>query len=85
MGIADGLKDISALPRGPKCRAALMLEKIAADHGEDEARQVAQAIDDDSIKAAPLASYLSEWGYQLTPKQVRYHRNRLIGRGCVCK
>lgn len=85
MGIADGLKDISALPRGPKCRVAVMLEKIAADHGEDEARQVAAAIDDDTIKAAPLAAYLSEWGYQLTPKSVRYHRNRLINRGCVCK
>jgi hypothetical protein len=85
MSIAAGLKDITSLRQGPKCRAALVLEKIADDHGEEEARQVATAIDSDQIKAAPLAAYLTECGYQITPKSVRYHRNRLIGRGCICK
>jgi hypothetical protein len=85
MSIAAGLKDITSLRQGPKCRISIVLEKIAEQHGEDEARQVSLAIDGDEIKAAPLAAYLTEWGYQVTAKSVRYHRNRYIGRGCVCK
>jgi repressor of nif and glnA expression len=80
MGIADGIKDIKNLRPGPKDKVTMMLEKIAEDHGELEAQQVALALEDDKIQATSLASYLVEQGYAINGKAIRYYRKRLQGR-----
>lgn len=82
MGLLDDLKLVEQR-KGPQCTVGAMLDKLDAK----EAKAVLDIIDGPEGYIGGLSRVLAGYGYSISPRTLRRHKNRgdLSKGGCACQ